>query len=72
MVEYYEEQLDLTKNRITEIEKQIAMMQDAMLTVSEQLKETQRFLIKIAHSQSEVAKRVSTWPFVPVNHRDEK
>ncbi len=70
-MEYYEEQLDLTKNRITEIEKQIAAVQDVTLTLSEQLKDTQRFLVKLAHNQSEIAKRVSTWPFIAVHKEGE-
>ncbi len=39
--------------------------------LSEQIKETQRYLIKLAHNQSEIAKRVSTWPFIAVDTRDE-
>lgn len=72
MIEYYEEQLDLTKSRITELEKNITLLQENLYTVADQLKETQRFLIKLAHSQSEIAKRVSSWPFIAVNQRDEE
>lgn len=71
-MEYYEEQLDLTKARITELEKNITVLQENLYTVIDQLKETQRFLIKLVHSQSEMAKRVSTWPFIAVNARDEE
>lgn len=71
-MQYYEEQLDLTNSRITELEKNITLLQENLYTVAEQLKETQRFLIKLAHSQSEIAKRVSTWPFLAVHQRDEE
>lgn len=70
MTEYFEEQLDLTKSRITELEKNITILQENLLTVTDQLKETQRFLIKLVHSQSEIARRVSSWPFLAVNERD--
>lgn len=70
MTEYFEEQLDLTKSRITELEKNISILQENLLTVTDQLKETQRFLIKLVHSQSEIARRVSSWPFLAVNERD--
>lgn len=66
MQEYYEEQLDVTKSRVTELEKEIVILQENLFTTIEQLKETQRFLIKLAHSQSEVAKRLSSWPFIAV------
>lgn len=72
MQEYLEEQLDVTRSRIAELEKIIAHQQETLYNTIEQLKETQRFLIKLAHSQSEIAKRVATWPFIAVNARDEE
>lgn len=66
-MEYFEEQLDLTRARITELEKTVAILQDNVYTVADQLKETQRFLVKLAHGQSDIAKRVSTWPFIAVD-----
>jgi phage shock protein A len=66
MIEYYEEQLDLTKHRITEIEKNISLLQESMMTVSEQIRDTQRYLIKVAHNQAEIAKRISSWPYIAV------
>lgn len=70
MQEYYEEQLDVTKNRITELEKEIVILQENLYNTIEQLKETQRFLIKLAHSQSEIAKRLSSWPFITVKSKN--
>lgn len=70
MDEYFEEQLNTTKSRITELEKDIIVLQENLLTVTDQLKETQRFLIKLVHNQSEIARRVSSWPFLTVNERD--
>lgn len=66
MIEYYEEQLDLTKNRLTELEKSISILQENVMTVSEQIRDTQRYLIKVAHNQAEIAKRISAWPFIAV------
>jgi hypothetical protein len=36
------------------------------MTVSEQIRDTQRYLIKVAHNQAEIAKRISSWPYIPV------
>lgn len=66
MTEYYEEQLELAKNKITGLEKQVVLLQDSVYNMSEQIKDTQRYLIKLAHNQSEIAKHVSSWPFVAV------
>jgi hypothetical protein len=61
----------MIEGRLIELEKQIVSLQDTSLMLSEQIKETQRYLIKLAHNQSEIAKRVSTWPFIAVDTRDE-
>ena len=71
-MKFTEEQLDLSESRITEIEKTICIMQDSMTELSEHIRETQRYLIKLAHHQSEITKRISAWPFIAVNSsRDE-
>ena len=71
-MKFTEEQLDLSDARITEIEKSICIMQDSMTELSEHIRETQRYLIKLAHHQSEITKRISAWPFIAVNsNRDE-
>jgi uncharacterized coiled-coil protein SlyX len=71
-MKFTEEQLDLSEARITEIEKSICIMQDSMTELSEHIRETQRYLIKLAHHQSEITKRISAWPFIAVNsNRDE-
>jgi len=71
-MKFTEEQLDLSDTRITEIEKSICIMQDSMTELSEHIRETQRYLIKLAHHQSEITKRISAWPFIAVDsNRDE-
>jgi uncharacterized coiled-coil protein SlyX len=71
-MKFTEEQLDLSEARITEIEKSICVMQDSMTELSEHIRETQRYLIKLAHHQSEITKRISAWPFIAVDsNRDE-
>lgn len=71
-MKFTEEQLDLSESRITEIEKSICIMQDSMTELSEHIRETQRYLIKLTHHQSEITKRISAWPFIAVDsNRDE-
>lgn len=71
MIEHYEEQLDLTKNRIKELEKNIIVMQEHITTIAEELKQTQYFIMKLAKNQSELTKRISQWPYVSVPFRNE-
>lgn len=65
-MEYTDEQLDITMQKIVDIEKNLCIMQDNITTLSEQIRETQRYLIKMAHNQTELAKRVATWPYISV------
>ena len=71
MMEYYEEQLDQTNNRIIELEKNLAVMHENLLTVADQIKETQVFLIKMARNQAEMSKRLSMWPYIAVSLNQE-
>lgn len=70
-MEYYEEQLDQTNNRIIELEKNLAVMHENILTVADQIKETQVFLIKMARNQAEMSKRLSMWPYIAVSLNQE-
>ena len=67
----YSNEPAMVEGRVVELEKQLVLLQETSLMLSEQIKETQRYLIKLAHNQSEIAKRVSTWPFIAVDTRDE-
>ena len=66
-----EQDLDTVSGRLAEIEKSVALIEENMLILSHQLKETQHFLIKLAKNQSEITKRVSQWPFIAVSARGE-
>ncbi len=61
-----EQELDLANSRIVEIEKSIAELQENLYTLADQIKETQRFLVKMAHNQSHMTKRISSWPYIVV------
>lgn len=65
-MKFSEEQLDLTESRITDIEKTICVLQDNVTALAEQIRETQRYLIKLAHNQAEITKRLSTWPYIAI------
>ena len=71
-MKFTEDQLDLSESRMMEIEKSICILQGNMTELSEHIRETQRYLIKLAHHQSEITKRISAWPFIAVSSsRDE-
>lgn len=61
-----EENLDLTNNKIAQLEHDITVLNDNINTLHEQMKDIQKFIVKLAHNQSEITKRVSSWPFIGV------
>ena len=61
-----EEELELSTQKIKRLEQEVTMLQDSLLMTQESVKETQRYLIKLAHSQMELNKRMAAWPFLKV------
>lgn len=61
-----EDELELKAQKIKRLEQDVSMLQDSLLATQESVKETQRYLIKLAHSQMELNKRMSAWPFLKV------
>ena len=70
-MDFIEENLDLNRQKIKALETQIAFHMDTIQELSESLKETQRYLVKLAHNQMELTKRISQWPYIVVNHNNE-
>lgn len=64
-----EENLDLTNNKIAQLEHDISVLNDNINTLHEQMKDIQKYIVKLAHNQSEVTKRVSSWPFIGVSEK---
>ncbi len=69
-MDYLEEDLDLTKQRMKQLEMQVAAHMESIQELTESLKETQRYLVKLAHNQMELTKRVSQWPYLVVHDNE--
>ena len=67
---YLEEDLDLTKERIRKLEIQLTTHMDSIQELSESLKETQKYLVKLAKNQMELTGRISRWPYLIVNNNE--
>jgi len=71
MSQSLEQELDTVLGRLMQIEKDMVILQENQMTLSEQLKETQRYLIKIAKNHSEISKRLASWPFIAVERGED-
>lgn len=65
-MQYLEEELDITTQKIQNLENELAKTHEMLLHAIDSLKETQRFLMKMAYNQSEITKRISMWPYIAV------
>jgi hypothetical protein len=70
-MQYLDEELDMTNQKIQNLEKEIAYTRELLGQTIESLKETQRYLMKLAYNQADVTKKVSHWPFIVVSEKDE-
>lgn len=61
-----EDELTISNKRIKSLEENISRMQDLLVRQQEAITETQRYLIKVAHGQQELSKRVLSWPFIRI------
>ena len=61
-----EEDLDMINGRIAEIDKNIALLESNMNILHDQLKETQKYIIRLAQNQAVISKRISAWPYIAV------
>lgn len=65
-MQYLDDDLDVTAQKLKYLEKELMTNRELISSCIDSLKETQRYLMKIAYSQAEVTRKVSTWPFIVV------
>lgn len=61
-----EEELDITTQKINNLENELFRINEVLAHTMDSLKETQKFLMKMAYNQSEITKRISMWPYIAV------
>ena len=69
-MKYSEDPLDITSLRIKQLEENICIMQESITNLSEHVKQTQQYLMKLAHHQADIAKKLSSWPFIAVASKE--
>jgi hypothetical protein len=70
MQEFLEKNLDINDQKMLALEDELFKQKELLLHTIDSLKETQRYLVKLAHNQAEVTRRVSQWPYIAVQDRD--
>jgi len=65
-MQFSEDPLDLTSSRLKQLEENLCIMQSSITYLSDHVKQTQQYLMKLAHHQADIAKKLSSWPFIAV------
>ena len=71
-MESLDAELVQSNKKIKKLEENISMLQEVISQQQETMLETQRYLIKLAHGQQELSKRVLSWPYVRVQAKRAK
>ena len=68
-MKYSDEDLipSLESQKLETLERELYVTKELLTNCIESLKDTQRYLMKLAYNQSEISKRVSSWPFIVVS-----
>lgn len=66
-MQYLDEELDMNSQKIQSLEKELTVTKDLLGQTIASLRDTQRYLMKLAYNQAEITKKVSTWPYIVVD-----
>ena len=58
---------DINAQKIQNLEQELHMTQELLHNAIDSLKQTQRYLMKLAYNQSEISRRVASWPYIVVS-----
>lgn len=67
-MESYED-FDGLQNKLNTLEKEVIDIHERYLTVSESIREMQKYMIKMAQNQAQIANQISHWPYIVVESK---
>lgn len=77
-MELQETVLDITTQKISNIEQELIVLYEQIDALNKRLdqqvvsiKETQKYLIKLAHTQQELSKKIISWPYIVISKQEE-
>ena len=67
MSQHSEKDSKKIEERMSEMEKNLAIAQENLYVLNSQIKDTQKVLVKLAKIQNEMSKRLVQWPYIAVD-----
>lgn len=63
------EEYDLLQTKLDTLEKEVIDIHERYLTVAESIREMQRYMVKMAQNQAQIANQLSHWPYIVVEKK---
>lgn len=63
------EDFDLLHTKLNTLEKEVIDIHERYLTVAESIREMQRYMVKMAQNQAQIASQLSHWPYIVVEKK---
>ena len=63
------EDFDFLQNKLNTLEKEVIDIHERYLTVAESIREMQKYMIKMAQNQAQIAHQISHWPYIAVESK---
>jgi hypothetical protein len=60
---------EILRERIAQLEEAVMSLSADIQNLSSSMKDMQRFIVKMATNQSQLAERVSMWPYVKLENK---
>jgi hypothetical protein len=63
---------DYLEKKLARLESEVTDIHERYLTVAETIRETHRYLIKLAQNQAQIADQLARWPYIVVEKKKEQ
>ena len=63
---------EIIAERVRQLEDAVLSLSADIQNISDATREMQRFIVKMATNQSQMAERISTWPYIKVDPKPKK
>lgn len=60
------------EKKLAQLESEVTDIHERYLTVAETIRETHRYLIKLAQNQAQIADQLARWPYIVVEKKKEQ
>jgi hypothetical protein len=63
---------DYLEKKLARLESEVTDIHERYLTIAETIRETHRYLIKLAQNQAQIADQLARWPYIVVEKKKEQ